>query len=104
MGEIYVDRVPITASNFIDLVQNGFYNGLYFHRVEQGQFAQFGNKASTYPNAQESILAMNHLGPFDGKFKNLKTGEMEQRTNGGKIKDEFVSDIRIAWVHCLWQI
>lgn len=26
-------RMPITASNFIDLAQSGFYNGLHFHRV-----------------------------------------------------------------------
>ena len=25
--EIFLDRVPITASNFIDLSQSGFYNG-----------------------------------------------------------------------------
>ena len=30
---IYLDRVPITASNFIDLAQSGFYNGIHFHRV-----------------------------------------------------------------------
>ena len=26
-AEIYLDRVPRTASNFIDLVNSGFYNG-----------------------------------------------------------------------------
>ena len=31
--EIYLDKMPITASNFIDLAQSGFYNGLHFHRV-----------------------------------------------------------------------
>ena len=30
--EIYLDKMPITASNFIDLAQSGFYNGLHFHR------------------------------------------------------------------------
>ena len=32
-AEIYLDRVPRTASNFIDLVRSGFYDGLHFHRV-----------------------------------------------------------------------
>ena len=32
-AEIYLDRVPRTASNFIDLANSGFYNGLHFHRV-----------------------------------------------------------------------
>ena len=31
--EIFLDKMPITASNFIDLAQSGFYNGLHFHRV-----------------------------------------------------------------------
>ena len=31
-AELYLDRVPRTASNFIDLAKTGFYNGLHFHR------------------------------------------------------------------------
>jgi cyclophilin family peptidyl-prolyl cis-trans isomerase len=31
-AELYLDRVPRTASNFIDLAQSGFYDGLHFHR------------------------------------------------------------------------
>jgi cyclophilin family peptidyl-prolyl cis-trans isomerase len=32
-AEILLDTMPITASNFIDLVRNGFYDGIHFHRV-----------------------------------------------------------------------
>ena len=35
-AELYLDRVPRTASNFIDLAQSGFYDGLHFHRVIPG--------------------------------------------------------------------
>lgn len=31
---IYTGLAPYTANNFLDLVNRGFYNGLYFHRVE----------------------------------------------------------------------
>ena len=31
--EVFLDRIPRTASNFIDLAQTGFYNGLHFHRT-----------------------------------------------------------------------
>ena len=34
--ELYMDKVPITASSFIDLAQSGFYNGIHFHRVIPG--------------------------------------------------------------------
>lgn len=32
--EVDPDRMPVTAGNFIDLVSQGFYDGLTFHRVE----------------------------------------------------------------------
>ena len=31
--ELYGENAPITAGNFVDLVQKGFYDGLAFHRV-----------------------------------------------------------------------
>jgi peptidyl-prolyl cis-trans isomerase B (cyclophilin B) len=31
--EVDGDKAPVTAGNFIDLVNRGFYNGLTFHRV-----------------------------------------------------------------------
>lgn len=31
--ELYPDKAPITASNFLNYVRNGFYDGLIFHRV-----------------------------------------------------------------------
>ena len=40
--EIYLDQMPVTASNFIDLAKTGFYNGLHFHRVIPEFMDQFG--------------------------------------------------------------
>lgn len=40
--ELNEDKAPITASNFIDLVEQGFYNGLTFHRYEPGFVIQGG--------------------------------------------------------------
>ena len=31
--ELFGDQAPLTVGNFIKLVENGFYNGLIFHRV-----------------------------------------------------------------------
>ncbi|HER45305.1 MAG TPA: peptidylprolyl isomerase [Thermoplasmatales archaeon] len=31
--ELYEDKAPITTTNFITLVNKGFYNGMIFHRV-----------------------------------------------------------------------
>jgi cyclophilin family peptidyl-prolyl cis-trans isomerase len=43
--ELYEDKAPITAGNFIDLVQRGFYDGLGFHRYEPGFVIQGGDPA-----------------------------------------------------------
>lgn len=32
--ELYPDKMPITVGNFLKLTEDGFYNGLTFHRVE----------------------------------------------------------------------
>eukprot|EP00927_Polykrikos_kofoidii_P015505 TRINITY_DN168_c0_g2_i3.p1 TRINITY_DN168_c0_g2~~TRINITY_DN168_c0_g2_i3.p1 ORF type:complete len:187 (+),score=21.09 TRINITY_DN168_c0_g2_i3:73-633(+) len=85
--ELYLDRVPRTASNFIDLAQSGFYNGLHFHRVIPGFMDQFGCPHSRDPRSRRSGTG----GPPDGTFQNLKTGETETRSNGGNIQDENIS-------------
>lgn len=45
--ELYENKMPITAANFIKLANNGFYNGLVFHRVIKGFVIQGGGY---YPN------------------------------------------------------
>merc|ERR1712194_304165 len=85
--ELFLDRVPITASSFIDLAQSGFYNGIHFHRVIPGFMDQFGCPHAKDPKSNRAGTG----GPPDGEFKNLKTGGMEKRSNGGNIKDENIS-------------
>ena len=41
--ELYEDKTPITAGNFIDLIERGFYDGLKFHRYEPGFVIQGGD-------------------------------------------------------------
>lgn len=51
--ELDGSNAPVTAGNFVDLVQRGFYNGLTFHRVvrEPEPFvAQGGDPQSKDPN------------------------------------------------------
>jgi len=86
-AEIFLDRVPRTASNFIDLSRNEFYNGIHFHRVIPGFMNQFG-----CPNARDPKAAnAGQGGPPDGEFMNYATGDKEQRSNGGNIEDENIS-------------
>ena len=49
--EIYSDKMPNTAKNFLDLAKSGFYDGLHFHRVINGFMLQFGCPFSKDPNS-----------------------------------------------------
>lgn len=44
---LYPDKAPITCANFEKLVNEGFYNGLTFHRVIDGFMAQGGDPEGT---------------------------------------------------------
>eukprot|EP00928_Gymnodinium_smaydae_P037085 TRINITY_DN25809_c0_g1_i1.p1 TRINITY_DN25809_c0_g1~~TRINITY_DN25809_c0_g1_i1.p1 ORF type:complete len:261 (+),score=41.54 TRINITY_DN25809_c0_g1_i1:73-855(+) len=86
-AEIYMDRVPITASNFIALCRTGFYDGLHFHRVIDGFMCQFGCPFSKDP---ESSKCGQGSAP-EKSFTNLRNGALMCRGPGGTIRDEHVS-------------
>ena len=41
--ELFVDKMPITAGNFVRLAREGFYDGIKFHRVIPNFMAQGGD-------------------------------------------------------------
>ena len=73
-AEIFLDRMPVTASNFIDMVVSGLYNDRRVNR-----------------DIPSCIECTGIGGISDGVFRNLKTGCMEFRRNGGQILNEFTS-------------
>jgi peptidyl-prolyl cis-trans isomerase B (cyclophilin B) len=69
--EVDGNDAPITAGNFVDLVQRGVYNGTVFHRVvrtPQPFVAQGGDPQSKNPNVPQQLLGT-------GGFIDPKTGE-----------------------------
>jgi cyclophilin family peptidyl-prolyl cis-trans isomerase len=61
-AEIYQDKMPVTAGNFIKLAQSGFYNGLHFHRIIQNFMIQFGCEYSKDPNSPRCGTGGSPLG------------------------------------------
>jgi len=51
VAEIFLDKMPVTAGNFLKLAKSGFYDGLHFHRVIDGFMLQFGCPYSRDPNS-----------------------------------------------------
>jgi cyclophilin family peptidyl-prolyl cis-trans isomerase len=91
--EIFLDKMPITAKNFIDLAADGFYDGLHFHRVIQGFMCQFGCPFSSDPNSPRAGTGGPPHGriqdehPEDAKFSNdpgtLSMANTGQPNSGG---------------------
>ena len=50
-AELYLDKMPITVGNFIELTKSGFYDGLHFHRVIPDFMVQFGCPHSKDPKS-----------------------------------------------------
>jgi cyclophilin family peptidyl-prolyl cis-trans isomerase len=60
--ELFTDKMPLTAGNFIKLAKSGFYDGLHFHRVINNFMIQFGCPHSRDPNSPRAGTGNSPLG------------------------------------------
>jgi peptidylprolyl isomerase len=51
--KLYTDKTPITANNFLNLAQEGFYNNTKFHRIIEGFMIQGGDPLSKNDEQKE---------------------------------------------------
>ncbi|PRQ09508.1 peptidylprolyl isomerase [Enhygromyxa salina] len=74
--ELYTDKMPVTAGNFVNLARSGFYDGLHFHRVINKFMLQFGCPHSRDPNSRRAGTGDSPNGtiqdehPADAKLSN----------------------------------
>ena len=54
--ELYPEYAPETVDNFVKLVDDGFYNGLTFHRVMKGFMAQGGDPEGTGSGGSDTTI------------------------------------------------
>ncbi len=80
--ELFEDKAPVTAKNFLDLARKGFYDGTIFHRVIDGFMIQGGDPTGTgrggpgysikdefgpgLRHTGEGMLSMANAGPNTG--------------------------------------
>jgi peptidyl-prolyl cis-trans isomerase A (cyclophilin A) len=99
--ELFEKEAPISVKNFLDYVDNGFYNGTIFHRVISGFMIQGGgftadfkqkptkapikNEAANGLKNQRGTLAMARTGAPDSAtsqfFINVVNNDMLNRPN-----------------------
>jgi cyclophilin family peptidyl-prolyl cis-trans isomerase len=91
-AELFSDKMPLTCGNFIDLVNQKFYDGLYIHRIAPEYCIQFGCPYAKNPHVYYGTLdedAGQGSGPPDTTFKSC-TGKEHTRDECGNIEDELV--------------
>jgi len=76
--ELFKDKMPTTVDNFEKLINDGFYNGLIFHRIGQNFMIQAGGyypdgtrKSSPYGNIPFETSDVKHV---DGAISMASTG------------------------------
>jgi peptidyl-prolyl cis-trans isomerase B (cyclophilin B) len=95
--KLHADKTPKTVANFEKLVEQGFYNGLKFHRVIENFMVQTGCPQGTgtggpgYKFADEFHPELKHDGP--GVLSMANAGP---NTNGSQF---FITHVETSWLN-----
>lgn len=95
-AELFLDKAPITAGNFIKLAKKGFYNGIKFHRVIPNFMVQTGDPQGSgiggpgYNIKDEFNPDLTHEGP--GILSMANSGP---NTGGSQF---FITEVSTPWL------
>lgn len=76
--KLYTDKAPITTANFKKLVNEGFYNGIIFHRVIDGFMIQGGDPTGTGTGGSKETIKDE----FGEGLKHTKKGMLSMANRG----------------------
>jgi cyclophilin family peptidyl-prolyl cis-trans isomerase len=79
--ELFKDRMPETVDNFVKLVNDGFYNGLIFHRIGEGFMIKGGGY---YPNGTLKPSPYGNI-PFETSNVTHVDGAISMASTGAKV-------------------
>jgi cyclophilin family peptidyl-prolyl cis-trans isomerase len=91
----YRTDARLHSGNFIDLINQKFYDGLYIHRIVPEYCIQFGCPFAKNPHVYYGTLdedAGQGSGPPDTTFKSC-TGKDHTRDEYGNVEDEIVKGL-----------
>lgn len=94
--ELFVDKTPVTVNNFVFLAQEGFYDGVIFHRVIDDFMAQTGDPTGTGRGGP----GYRFNDEFDKELKHDKAGVVSMAnagpgTNGSQF---FITHVPTPWL------
>jgi len=93
---IYASKVPVTAANWLNLANQGYYDGLSFHRVIKDFMVQGGDPTGTgrggpgYRFEDEIVPGLKHNKPGILSMANAGPG-----TNGSQF---FITHVPTPWL------
>lgn len=82
LAQIWTVQMPTTAGRFVSLVERGFYDGMFFHRVVKDGLLQTG--------CPHSVESLKNPAPTNPAHKLVGTGKAPE----GYIPDEFLEDAK----------
>ena len=94
--ELFADKAPKTVNNFVFLAQDGYYDGIKFHRVIADFMVQTGDPTGTgrggpgYKFADEFHPPLRHSGP--GILSMANAGP---NSNGSQF---FITHVKTDWL------
>ncbi len=71
--ELYPDDAPKTVANFVGLAEEGYYNGVLFHRIAKNFFLQGGDSTGTGAGGR-SIYGGDFADELNPKAPSYQTG------------------------------
>ncbi len=79
--ELFQDKMPETVDNFVKLVNDGFYNGVIFHRIGDNFMIQGGGY---YPNGTRKTSPYGNI-PFETSDVKHVDGAISMASTGAKV-------------------
>lgn len=107
-GEIVIklfrDKAPLTTANFLNLADEGFYDGIIFHRVIKDFMAQVGDPL-TKEKGKEALWGTGGPGymiadEFDPELKHDKPGIVSMANSGPNTGGSqfFITHVATPWL------
>ena len=101
-ARLFVDKAPETANNFIELVNQKFYDGIIFHRVIKDFMLQTGDPTGTGTGGRtdKGLPAKKLLDEFHPDLKHDREGLLSMANAGPNTGDTqfFITCVPTPWL------